>query len=181
MARVFLSHASEDRAWAGQLHEWLVAEGHEVFLDRDLRDGIVVGDGWEQRLRWADAVVCVVTSAAVASPWCSAEIGIAMSQSSRLLPVLAEPGVDHPLLRTAQYADLTVDSAAARAALVEALRRMDTAGASGGRTIGRRSRDCVRLRSSSIGCSSVGVVRPRNLLSCCDPRPSRPKRPCYWW
>ena len=33
----------------------------------DLRDGIVVGEEWEQRLherlRWADAVVCLLTSA----------------------------------------------------------------------------------------------------------------------
>ena len=74
MARVFISHASDDTERAGQLHRWLVAEGHEVFLDRDLRDGILVGDDWRERLherlRWADAVVCVVTSTAVNSPWC---------------------------------------------------------------------------------------------------------------
>ncbi|MDQ3762533.1 MAG: toll/interleukin-1 receptor domain-containing protein [Actinomycetota bacterium] len=135
MARVFISHASEDLACADQLHQWLVAEGHEVFLDQDLRDGITIGDGWEQRLherlRWADAVVCVVTPAAVASPWCSAEVGIALSRGSRLLPVLAEPGVDHPLLTSAQYADLTADPTAAHAALVEALRRVDAAGGLG--------------------------------------------------
>ena len=80
MARVFISHASEDRECAGQLREWLVAEGHEVFLDQDLVDGIRVGEEWEQRLherlRWADAVVCVVTSAYLASTWCTAEVGI---------------------------------------------------------------------------------------------------------
>lgn len=63
--RVFVSHAGEDRECAGQLHRWLVAEGHEVFLDQDPRDGILVGDDWHkrlhERLRWADAVVCVVT------------------------------------------------------------------------------------------------------------------------
>ncbi len=132
MARVFVSHSSQDRECAGQLHQWLNAEGHEVFLAWDLRDGIPVGDGWEQRLherlRWADAVVCVVPSAAVASPWCSAEIGIALSRGSRLLPVRAEPYVDHPLLGTMQYADLTVDPSAARAALIEALRRIDAGG-----------------------------------------------------
>jgi WD40 repeat protein/energy-coupling factor transporter ATP-binding protein EcfA2 len=133
MARVFVSHASEDRECAGELHEWLVAERHEVFLDQDLRDGIVVGDDWDkrlhERLRWADAVVCVVTSAAVESPWCSAEVGIALSRGSRLLPVRAEAGVNHPLLRSAQYTDLT--STAGRAALVEALRQVDAAGGLG--------------------------------------------------
>ncbi len=132
MARVFVSHASADRECAGQLYQWLVAEGHEVFLDQDLRDGIAVGDEWDERLherlRWADAVVCVVTSAAVASTWCSAEVGIALSRGSRLLPVRAEPGVDHPLLKSIQYADLTVDPTAGRAALVQELRRVDAAG-----------------------------------------------------
>jgi WD40 repeat protein/energy-coupling factor transporter ATP-binding protein EcfA2 len=135
MARVFISHASDDTERAGQLHQWLIAEGHEVFLDRDLRDGIVVGDDWRERLherlRWADAVVCVVTSAAVNSPWCSEEIGAARAQGSRLLPVWVEPGVTHPLLGSEQYADFTIDSTAGRAALVEALRRVDAAGGFG--------------------------------------------------
>ncbi len=135
MARVFVSHASEDRECAGHLHQWLISEGHEVFLDRDLRDGIPVGDEWDkrlhERLRWADAVLCVVTSAAVASTWCSAEVGIALSGVSRVLPVRAEPGVVHPLLTSIQHADLTVDSPGACAALVAELRRVDATGGVG--------------------------------------------------
>jgi TIR domain len=76
VARVFVSYASQDRECAAQLHQWLVAEGHEVFLDRDPGNGIAVGEEWDkrlhERLRWADAVVCVVTSAVVASTWCTA-------------------------------------------------------------------------------------------------------------
>ena len=81
MARVFVSYASEDRECAGRLHQWLVAEGHEVFLDQDFRDGIVVGEEWErrlhERLRWADAVVCVVTSLFLGSMWCTYEVACA--------------------------------------------------------------------------------------------------------
>jgi energy-coupling factor transporter ATP-binding protein EcfA2 len=135
MARVFVSHASEDLECADQLYRWLVAEGHRVFLDRDPRDGILVGDDWHkrlhERLRWADAVVCVVTSVSVKSPWCLAEVGIALSRGSRLLPVRAESGVNHPLLGSAQYADVTVGSAVGYAALAEALRRVDAAGGFG--------------------------------------------------
>jgi WD40 repeat protein/energy-coupling factor transporter ATP-binding protein EcfA2 len=135
VARVFVSYASENRECAGRLHEWLVAEGHEVFLDRDLRDGIVLGEEWEQRLherlRWADAVVCVVTSVFLASTWCAYEVACARSRGSQLLPVRAEPGVVHPLLTSAQYADLTGDPSVARAALMEALRRVDAAGGFG--------------------------------------------------
>ena len=50
VARIFLSHASEDLALAGELHRWLIEAGHQVFLDQDLRDGIAVGEEWEQRL-----------------------------------------------------------------------------------------------------------------------------------
>src|SRR5687768_14387829 len=63
MARVFLSHASEDHRLAHEVLGWLAEAGHEVFLDQDLRAGIAVGEEWEQRLferlRWADAVVCL--------------------------------------------------------------------------------------------------------------------------
>jgi len=132
VARVFISYASEDRECVGHLHQWLVDEGHEMFLDRDLRDGISVGEQWERRLheglRWADAVVCVVTSAYLASTWCTAEVGIALSWGSRVLPMRAEPEVVHPLLTSIQHADLTVDPTVVRAALVEALRRTDAVG-----------------------------------------------------
>src|SRR5947208_11104040 len=113
VARVFVSHAGDDLGRAEDVQAWLVADGHEVFLDRDLRGGIAVGEEWQQRLherlRWADAVVCVVTSAYVASVWRTAEVSIALSRGSRLLPVLAERGVVHPLLKGVQYADLTRD------------------------------------------------------------------------
>ncbi|MFL6148538.1 MAG: toll/interleukin-1 receptor domain-containing protein, partial [Pseudonocardiaceae bacterium] len=135
MARVFLSYASEDRQCAGQLHQWLLADSHEVFWDQGARNGIAVGEDWDERLherlRWADAVVCVVTSASVNSTWCTAEISIALSRGSRLLPVRAEAGVEHPLLRSMQYADLTRDPDAARVALWGTLRRVDAAGGFG--------------------------------------------------
>jgi energy-coupling factor transporter ATP-binding protein EcfA2 len=135
VARVFVSHASKDRECAGQLREWLVAERHQVFLDQDPGDGIGVSEEWEQRLdkqlRWADAVVCVVTSAFLASAWCSYEVGYARSRGSRLLPVRAEPGVVHPLLRSHQHADMTGDPGVARAELLAALRRIDTGGGAG--------------------------------------------------
>src|SRR5262249_27257209 len=129
VARVFVSYASADLALACEVYGWLVDAGHEVFLDRDPRDGLVVGERWEQRLyerlRWADAVVCVVTSAFLGSSWCTAEVGAPRARGSRLLPLRAEPGVVHPLLASVQYTDYATDSARARAALVEALRQAD--------------------------------------------------------
>ena len=37
--RVFISYASEDQLLAARLHGWLVDDGHQVFLDRDLASG----------------------------------------------------------------------------------------------------------------------------------------------
>ncbi|WP_222270309.1 nSTAND1 domain-containing NTPase [Modestobacter marinus] len=135
MARVFVSHSSRDAALAADVHRWLVDEGHEAFLDQDLSDGILAGEEWEkrlhERLRWADAVVCVLTSAYLASVWCTAELAIAQSRGSRLLPIRAEYGLRHPLLDSVQYVDLTLDAAAARARVIEALLRVDAAGGYG--------------------------------------------------
>ncbi|MBV9031315.1 MAG: TIR domain-containing protein, partial [Pseudonocardiales bacterium] len=135
MARVFVSHASEDLALAREVHQWLIETGHEVFLDQDLRDGIALGELWRQRLqerlRWADAVVCVVTSAYMASTWCAAEVAAAQSRGSRLLPLRVEPDLAHPLLSEVQHTEVAGDLVAARVAVVEALRRIDAAGGAG--------------------------------------------------
>ena len=135
VARVFLSHSGTDTAMAVAVREWLIADDHEVFLDRDLDDGIAVGEEWQarlhERLRWADAVVCLLTTAYVDSTWCSAEVAVAQSRGSRLLPVQAEPDVTHPLLRGVQHVDMTRDVDAARAMLAEALRRLSIEGGPG--------------------------------------------------
>jgi WD40 repeat protein len=135
MARVFISYASSNRPLAKAWLRWLSEAGHEVFLDQDPGTGITVGEDWKrrllERLRWADAVLCVVTSAYRESVWCSAEVGIAWSRGSRLLPVLAESGVVHELLGSSHYADQVADPAAARVAVDAALRRLDAAGGLG--------------------------------------------------
>jgi energy-coupling factor transporter ATP-binding protein EcfA2 len=133
VAGVFISHASEDLGLADEVRRWLDDDHHEVFLAQDLRGGIAAGEQWRsrlyERLRWADAVVCMVTSASVASTWCTAEVSSALLWGSQLIPMLAEPGVVHPLLGDVQQIELTGDWVAVRAALTEALRR---AGAGGG-------------------------------------------------
>jgi TIR domain/AAA ATPase domain len=133
VARVFISHASEDLAVAAQVGGWLREAGHSVFLDRDLGDGLRVGDSWAQRLFTelyrADAVVAVVTGDFATSPWCAAEVGIARAHGVRLLPVRAQPGASHRLVSAeTQWTELVGDGDDARAGLVEALRRLDGAG-----------------------------------------------------
>jgi WD40 repeat protein len=134
VARVFISYASPNRHVADEVSSWLRAAGHEPFLDDDLRDGISVGEDWEQRLygelRRADAVVAVVTSSFVASNWCSAEVGIARALGCRLMPLRAEAGVVHALMPRLQYADYQADPRQARDRVLQAVRLLDDGGGS---------------------------------------------------
>ena len=78
-------------------------------------------------------MVCLVTASYRNSVWCAAEVGIAKSKGSRLLPLRAEPGEIHPLLTPSryQYADLVNDPIGARAKLREALYPLNVGGGSG--------------------------------------------------
>ncbi|WP_239382119.1 toll/interleukin-1 receptor domain-containing protein [Frankia sp. CIT1] len=108
----------DDLAVAVEVRDWLRADEHVVFLDRDLGEGggvldggegLRVGENWKQRLyqelRRADVVVCIISQAFVDSSWCSAEVGIADSLGCLLLPVHIEARPPHPLLETLQYTD----------------------------------------------------------------------------
>jgi energy-coupling factor transporter ATP-binding protein EcfA2 len=133
VANVFISHSSADNDWAEKIYVWLEEDGHNLFLDRDLTDGIVVGDDWErrlyERLRWADAVVCVVSEPYVESMWCAAEIGASLALGIELLPVgVSQKKVEHKLLKTLQGVDGAKDPDAARAALRSRLKVIDGGG-----------------------------------------------------
>ncbi len=132
MARIFISYATPDRAIADEVSGWLRSTGHEPFLDHDLRDGIGAGEDWEQRLyrelREVDAVIGVVTSSFLASNWCSAELGIASARGCRLIPLRAEAGVVHPLMRRLQDVDYQADPRQARDRVLHAVRLVDDGG-----------------------------------------------------
>ena len=85
---------------------WLVDDGHDVFLDQDLGDGIEIRDVGKkrlhERLRRPHAMVCMPTAEYVASTCCTAELVIAQSRGSRLLPIRAESGVRFPVLTKLQ-------------------------------------------------------------------------------
>lgn len=132
LARVFLSYATADALLAQPVMAWLRADGHEVFRDSDRYNGIQVGEDWRGRLyeqlRWADAVVCLVTSSYAASTWCFAEVAIAQVLGARLLPLAAEPGVEHPLLKGEQFADYHGDAEDAQRRTSSVLREIDGVG-----------------------------------------------------
>lgn len=126
MARVFLSHASQDTELAKQLHTWLRSQGHEAFLDADIDDGIRGGEDWTLRLltelQCADAVLCLVTPSFLASHWGTAEVAIAHIQGKRIVPLTVD-GADAraiPLLAGTQYVQWD-EGESARARISQAL------------------------------------------------------------
>ena len=135
MARVFISYSCADAESAARVRGWLGDAGHEVFLDRDVDDGIRVGEDWQERLherlRWADAVVCLVSAASIDSTWCVCEVSTALARGSRILPVQVEPGLRHPLLTRLQHVGLDGADGDARMRLVAELRVVDAGGGSG--------------------------------------------------
>ena len=167
MATVFVSHSSLDGAVVDEVAALLKNEGgHSVFLDRHPDDGIRVGDQWEEvlydRLKAADAVVCIVTQHHVDSQWCFAEVALSKALGHVLLPLSAETGVRHPLLDPVQSLDYVADAKATGAALLDRLRMVEA----GGGTAWDRSRPLFpgSLRSTrpTRPCSSGVRPRPNN-------------------
>ncbi|MGW6448159.1 toll/interleukin-1 receptor domain-containing protein [Lentzea sp. NPDC055074] len=149
MARVFISHATQNVAIATQIRDWLDHD-HETFLEVHPDDGIQVGEAWRERLhhelRKADAVVCVVSEASVVSSWCTAEVAIADALGCLLLPVQLD-GVIHPLIGHLNH----IPHATARTHLEKALRQFDA----GGRKLAKDQEPFPGLDAFSTALSAV--------------------------
>jgi hypothetical protein len=109
MSSIFISHSSEDNAWAERIRDWLkgsVNKQHpehryqSLFLDFDPEQGIPVGRSWRdtlyEKLQLCRAVIVVCSANYGQSQWCLAELGVAMASGKLVLPVRIE---DCPALR----------------------------------------------------------------------------------
>src|SRR5512144_1344332 len=128
MASLFVSHSSQDAAKTAGLVHWLRAEGFAaLFVDFDPACGIPAGRNWERelhaQLRKADGVVFLASPAALASQWCTLEIGIARSIGKPVFPVLLAGTKRHPLLHDVQWVDVAVEGKQAYGRLLAGLRR----------------------------------------------------------
>lgn len=97
MARIFLSHSSQDNFEAIALRNWLAEEGwDDVFLDLDAERGISAGERWERKLHEAanrcEAVIFLVSGHWLESGWCTKEYTLARGLNKKLFAVLIEPG-----------------------------------------------------------------------------------------
>jgi hypothetical protein len=95
--KVFLSHASEDKArFVVKFAEALVRNGVDVWLDRW---EMLPGDGliqkiFEEGLKKASAVIVVLSRHSVAKPWVREELDVAavnrINRGSKLIPVILD-------------------------------------------------------------------------------------------
>jgi TIR domain len=70
VARIFISHSSQNNDRAKQLRDWLVANGwDDVFLDLDPERGIAAGERWKEALQKA-AQQCEAVLALIRSSFC---------------------------------------------------------------------------------------------------------------
>ena len=90
MARIFLSHSSDNNFEAIALRDWLASEGwSDVFLDLDPERGIAAGERWERALHKAanrcEAVIFPVSANWLESGWCMKEYALARRSQQEAL------------------------------------------------------------------------------------------------
>lgn len=114
MARIFLSHSSEDQEQAARLLEWLHAQGFaSTFLDSDEKRGIAVGADWERTLyreiSSADAVILILTKNWFNSKWCFVEFAQARALGKAIFPLVESPTGETFVSSDIQHLDLVKD------------------------------------------------------------------------
>lgn len=96
MARIFLSHSSENNAEAIAVRNWLAEQGwDDVFLDLDRERGLKAGERWREALKRASAscelVLFIISPAWARSQWCLAEFLLAKQLNKRIFGVIIQP------------------------------------------------------------------------------------------
>jgi WD40 repeat protein len=96
MARIFISHSSQDNAEALALRDWLISQGWtDLFLDIDPNKGLVAADRWQKALRLSigrcKAVIFCISPAWLNSQHCISEFNEAMHIDAAPIGVVIKP------------------------------------------------------------------------------------------
>ena len=104
---VFLSHSAKDREWVAEFADALTDAGVTTWFDVSK---VSPGERWQDQLqealRASRTLVMIVSPDSVKSPWLFAELGAAVADGKRIIPVLTgdvEPGEIPALLRQYQF------------------------------------------------------------------------------
>jgi DNA-binding CsgD family transcriptional regulator len=104
---VFVSYSHADRPYVEVLAAHLRAAGIEVWYDDELAAGDRFDAVIHVQIDECDAVIVVLSPAAVASEWVDREIGYALQQGKKVLPLLLSPCEDQALLVNVHHDDVT--------------------------------------------------------------------------
>jgi hypothetical protein len=126
-ARLFICHASENKAVASQLASFLETHGAEVWLDQweiKVGDSIVqkINDG----LHSASHLAILLSRDSITKPWVTKELSSALMRqlsdcSTRVLPVRLDDSPIPAILADVRYADCRSDQAAGFREILETL------------------------------------------------------------
>jgi hypothetical protein len=128
MATVFVSHSSQDNAFAKQLCDDLERIEHKPWIDaRDIRPGESIVTAIQEGLSKSRYAIVILSPAALSSRWLDVEWkekfwAMLINQKIRVIPVLKERCELPMFLRTLSYADFTKSYAVGFAALCLTLR-----------------------------------------------------------
>lgn len=109
--KVFISYNRNDRDHAEKLGKFLLGEGIDVWYDRwEITAGTSMTDKMDKGLKEVDAVIVLMSTSSMTSPWVREELKFAFqrrnSQDSFLLiPILLEDCEIHSLLMDYHYID----------------------------------------------------------------------------
>jgi hypothetical protein len=120
MTRIFISHTRKDRELARDMARRARAAGLETLADvDDLAVGMERKTFLRERLRQADAVLALLTPAALASPWTVTELGMAEGLGKPIVLVTAglePPGIPAPLVSYPRFPFDELDGALGKVA-----------------------------------------------------------------
>src|SRR5215813_10537429 len=116
MARIFISHNSQDAKEATALKRWLTDNGwDDTFLDIDAKDGLSPGERWKDALKneadRCEAVLCLVSPPWLASTECKLEFRYAETLRKHLFLALIKPCNTQDLPSDWQWCPLYGDGA----------------------------------------------------------------------
>lgn len=126
--RVYLAHASEDKAIVRPVAEYLMAHGIDVWFDEwEINPGDSLRQKMEEGLGEMTHFMVVLTPASIGKPWVALEIDVGIVKrvggESRMVPVVVglDPRRLTPFLRTMLYIEIDPASEADLKALVDRL------------------------------------------------------------
>lgn len=89
--KIFLSYSFKDRPWVNEFATVLEQEGIDVWFDyHEISLGETIKERIKEALRASSTLVVILSSNSVQSPWIFFELGAAVADNKRIIPVVID-------------------------------------------------------------------------------------------